>query len=357
MGFLFLRFWFPALVMLGPVPAVQGGPAGPDSEMIVRSLARVDSLLNAGSVAMALAEARALDRKFPGDSFHRGQIESRLGVCLLRSGEPLAALPNLENAIRRAPGQAENHRNLGAALVSLGRKGRALAEYAQAVELAPVDFELRLEFGQLLLDFRDHGEAGRQLRVADRLCGGCPQVQEPLARLFLATGDFAAAVPLLEDLYKRRPTAQVRRSLVQALQGAGRDTQLLDLLRNEPLAGLPSDEIMLLLELEGKLNRLRYSESFARSLVDDPAAGADGVPEAVRNQSGFWGRLSYNLLLANRNTLALAAVDRAITLAPDNVVYRNNRVVLLTRLGRHEEAAREWQRVLALDPTLKESER
>jgi len=32
------------------------------------------------------------------------------------------------------------------------------------------------------------------------------------------------------------------------------------------------------------------------------------VPAAVRDQAGFWGRLSYNLLLADENTLALAAV-------------------------------------------------
>ncbi len=55
--------------------------------------------------------------------------------------------------------------------------------------------------------------------------------------------------------------------------------------------------------------------------------------------------------------LALVAADRAVTLAPDNVVYRNNRVVLLIQLGRQDEAAQEWEKVLALDPSMKAREK
>jgi len=48
----------------------------------------------------------------------------------------------------------------------------------------------------------------------------------------------------------------------------------------------------------------------------------------------------------------LAAVDRAIAVAPEKVVHHNNRVVLLTRLGRDAEARQEWALVLRLDPGL-----
>jgi len=52
----------------------------------------------------------------------------------------------------------------------------------------------------------------------------------------------------------------------------------------------------------------------------------------------------------------LEAADRAISLADRNVVYRNNRVVLLLKLGRKQEAAREWDEVLRLDPSLETKE-
>ena len=81
------------------------------------------------------------------------------------------------------------------------------------------------------------------------------------------------------------------------------------------------------------------------------------MDELVSRHRRHWGKVSYNLLLANLNEASLRAVDRAIIFAPDNVVFRNNRVVLLTRLGRHDEAKEEWNRVLELDPGLKERNR
>ena len=59
---------------------------------------------------------------------------------MLRSGRPGEALDHLEDAVRKGPDRPEYHRNLGAALLELGRRGRALSEYRQAVEMAPRDF-------------------------------------------------------------------------------------------------------------------------------------------------------------------------------------------------------------------------
>ena len=309
-----------------------------------------------GALQPALTESEELFALHGDNPCHGWQIESRLGVTLLRSGDPASALPVLENATRKAPNKPGNHRNLGAALVALGRRGRALAEYAQAVELAPLNFEFRLEYGQLLLDFHDHHRSWEHLLEAEKLCGGCPEIQEPLARLYLATGDFELAVPVLRQIHGQRPTVGTRRSLIQALQGAGNDSLLLDFLDRGSLLNLPADEVMLLVELEGRLNRPTHCKSFALA-AGEPEKEAQLVPDSLGQRAGFWGKVSYNLLLAELNGPALAALDRAITLDPDNAIYRNNRVVLLTRLGRHEEAAREWKKVLDLDPTLKERDK
>ena len=339
--------------LLVPV-ATAGSSSQGQSPDIPGALARIDSLLASGAVQPALEEARQLQAEHEDDPYHGWQIDSRLGVALLRSGDPLAAIPWLENAIRKAPAQAENHRNLGAALVQLGRRGRALSEYAQAVELAPLDFEMRLEYGQLLLDFRDIQKSREQLLTANHLCGGCPQIKEPLARMYLASGEFASAVPILFDLFEQNePSPGMRRSLIQALQGAGQDSLLLNFLERSEVVDLPADEVMLLVNLEGKLGRPENCEVFAAEAGDiEPAVSQ--VPASVAARGDFWGQVSYNLLVAEINGAALAALDRALLYEPDNVVYRNNRVVLLSRLGRHDEAAKEWQKALTLDPTLEE---
>ena len=70
----------------------------------------------------------------------------------------------------------------------------------------------------------------------------------------------------------------------------------------------------------------------------------------------FWGRVSLNLLETGQYQEGLEAADKAISLDPENVVYRNNRVVLLLKLGRRQEADREWEEVLRLDPSLANKE-
>jgi tetratricopeptide (TPR) repeat protein len=71
---------------------------------------------------------------------------------------------------------------------------------------------------------------------------------------------------------------------------------------------------------------------------------------------GFWGRVSLNLLESDHFQAGLEAADRAISIDGGNVVYRNNRVVLLLKLDRPQEAAREWEEVLRLDPSLAKEE-
>jgi Flp pilus assembly protein TadD len=337
----------------GPPVESEARPGGGQNPSIIRNLALVDSLLAVGDLDLAVTEARQLQRDHGQDPYHGWQIDSRVGVGLLRLGDPEAALPSLESAVRKAPGRSEVHRNLGAALVQMGRRGRALAEFTQAVELAPDQHLLRLEYGQLLLDFGDTGRAQVHLERAAHLCGDCPEVQEPLARLYLATGRPLEAAGILEDVYRSRQTDGVRRSLIQAWHQAGQDSVLLGFLGRAMNPGMAADEVMLLLEMEGKLGQYRFSEEFALTVSDGEKEAAT-VPQAVRGRPDFWGRVSYNLMLAGRDRPALAAVNRAINLDDSHVVYRNNRVVLLTRLGLHEEAAREWKKVLALDPSLEE---
>ena len=132
----FLVIFLPLLVLLffrvlsGP-GQVWSRPPDLVSPEIRAALARIDSLLTSGEVQTAFSLAADLHSRQADHLLHGWQIESRLGVIQLRMGNPREAVAYLENAVRKAPGQPENHRNLGTALLRLGRKGRALSEFGK----------------------------------------------------------------------------------------------------------------------------------------------------------------------------------------------------------------------------------
>ena len=328
------------------------------SETAVRAragLARIDSLLEVGQAATAVREARRLAEQLVSDPLYGWQIEGRLGLALLRDGNPAEALPYLEAVVGRNPDDHVAHRNFASALLATGRKGRALTEFRLAVDLAPGDYETRLEYGQVLAVFGDVQQSRTQLEVARSLCPDCPEADRALAGILLAAGQFEAAVEPFGRSLEREPEPWARRGFTQALAGAGRDRELLDFLDARALNGLSAEEMNLTVEAEGRLGEADRSLACLRALTD-PAAFPGGLDDGLLTDHGFWGRVSLNLLESGHYSQGLEAADRAINLDAGNVVYRNNRVVLLLKLDRREEAAREWEEVLLLDPSLEKKE-
>ncbi|MEN8007264.1 MAG: tetratricopeptide repeat protein [Candidatus Krumholzibacteriota bacterium] len=327
-----------------------------DAALLARTgLATVDSLLAAGQPSAAVREARGLYGKLGEDPLYGWQIAGRLGLALLRDGDPAQALPHLETVMRHNPNDHLAHRNLAAALVALGKKGRALTEFQLVVELAPMDFDARLEYGQFLAGFHDVQGSRNQLEIARKLCPDCLEADRALAGVLLESREFAAAVEPLQKIMDRERTPWARRNLGLALAGAGRDGDLLEFLDDLAPEGLSAGETNLAIETERRVEEYHRSLACLRAL-SDPAALPAGLPEELLTDHGFWGRVSLNLLEAGHYQEGLEAVDRAIGLEPENVVYRNNRVVLLLKLGREDEAAGEWEDVLRLDPSLEKKE-
>ncbi len=337
---------------------METGTAGTRSEAAAQAqagISEVDSLLAAGQVAAATLEAQRLYKILGEDPLYGWQIEGRLGLALLRSGHPEQALPHLEAVMRQNPNDHLAHRNFAVALMALGKKGRALTEFSLVVELAPRDFEARLEYGQFLAEFHDVQGSRTQLEIARKLCPDCLEADRALAGVLLGAGEFSAAVEPLQKLMAADPSVWVRRNLGLALAGAGRNADLLEFLDGLAPDGLSAGETKLSVETEGKLNESHRSLACLRSL-SDPEALPRGLAEELLTDSGFWGRISLNLLESGHYVEGLEAADRAVNLDPENVVYRNNRVVLLLKLGREDEAAGEWEEVLRLDPSLEKKE-
>ncbi len=318
-------------------------------------LAQVDSLLTAGQTHEAVTVALGLQEQLETDPLYGWQIEGRLGLALLCDGRPAQALPHLEAVMRRDPNDPVAHRNFANALLATGKKGRALTEFNLAVELAPDDYAARLEYGQVLAEFADVRGSRKQLETARSLCPVCLEPDLALAGLFLKARQFEAALEPLRRINEREPTPWSRLSLAQASAGAGRDRELLEFLDGFKVMEMSAQEMNLIVQAEGRLGEaertLVFLQEFSRP--DDPA---DDLNQELLMDHGFWGRISLNLLETGHYLEGLQAADKAIGLDPKNVVYRNNRVVLLLKLDRQDEAAREWEKVLRLDPTLEKKD-
>ena len=318
-------------------------------------LARVDSLLSLGQASEAVSVARGLQQQLGTDPLYGWQIEGRLGLALLRDGRPVEAIPYLEAAMRRDPNDPVAHRNLANALLVTGKKGRALTEFKLAVELAPGDYETRLEYGQVLAEFGDVTGSRIQLETSRILCPDCREPDVALAGLFLKARQYEAAVDPLRRINERQPSPWAQLSLAQALAGAGRDRELLDFLDDRLAMELSAEEMNLAVQAEGRLGEADRSLAYQR-YFSNPDKRSLGANQELLLDHRFWGRISFNLLETGHYPEGLQAADKAISLDGENVVYRNNRVVLLLKLNRQDEAAGEWAEVLRLDPSLEKKE-
>jgi len=342
---------FLCLLLAGVAPGPAGAAGKNDPvRAAAMALARVDSVLVRGELEEGIRLAEEAVSRFADDPRLIDPLENRLALALMQLGRHTEALPLLENAVLRRPGHGPAHRNLGACLQALGRRGRALSEYQEFVQLEPRNYLAHLEFGQVLLEFRMHEQAEQELRIASGLCGQCPRVDPALATALLGGGKPGEAlVPLRRLIAGPRPEA-FHRHYLKAMLESGADEELIGYLgsRTQPVA---ADEVRLLVEAEGRQGRARWSGALLREAEGSASSGLV-LAEGWGDDPLLWARLSLNLQQAENDAGALAAIDRAIARDPDSALLRNNRVVLLQNLGRMEEARAEWRRAVALDPSL-----
>jgi len=312
-----------------------------------RCLAHVDSLLLENRLPEAISVALGYQQKYLDNSYWQPVFDGRLGVALLRSDRPEEALPLLEAQVVADPAVALAHRNLGACLLAMGRRGRALSEYQQVVELDPRNAHARLEYGQVLLDFRINEDAGRELLMAAGLCNDCPEVQPALGRYYMAVNQPAEAAPYWEAVWTATANPVARQNYLKALLDSGQDAAALDFLSSLPMDGLSGVELQQMAAAEGRLGIIEQSLRFAHFL-DDKSSGEE-VLLKVGGDPLFWALVSLNLLKAEHFSESMAAVEKALSLDPENIVYLNNRVVLLQKLGLQEDAVREWEKIQAMD--------
>lgn len=340
----------PRIFVVATLVLLLGGSGGSGETEVrtVDELARLDRLLAGGQPELAAETARSLLESATLAERHVWQVRERLGVALLALDQPAVAVKELEAAMLDAGSDPTLHFNLGRALRRLGQRGRAVAEYAEAVALAPHRFEWRLEYADAMQELGIRRESLQQIRLARASCGDCPDALRAEVNHHRTIGDPASSLEPLRDLYALQPVPEVRRLLVDAIWVSGDASGVATLLDSLPAASLTGPEIMIL----AQANRLAADARRATAWVrQSPPETADGWrPDAV-----FWAIVSETCLQAGEPADALTAIDRAVALQADVAIYHHNRAAILVRLGRTAEAEAALAEARRLDPDLGET--
>ena len=361
------------LILVTLVSVVTAAFSAPDPQTeaaaLQRGLGRVDSLLAAGANVAVVREVDALLARASPFADLTWQLEERQGLALQRLGRFDAAVAAYERGLNRAPLATTLHLNLASALMALGERGRAFAEFEAAVALDPASWRARVDYGQALASYGQAAAARRELAEGFRLCGGCPGAARALGALELSASDFAAALTPLTKAWNAAPDRALRRALALARLRTGDARGAVDLLAPFWPDSLDVQEGRLILEADRLLGDPARALSLlaalpevldARDVVGQGERGSGkivaGQPPAGGNAAlvadpELWGMAAVVLIEAVRDSAGLRAVERAIALDGRQPAYRHNRALLLERLGRQAEAQEELSRAAALDPS------
>jgi len=263
--------------------------------------------------ALALHQAGRLDDAEQGYrtilEADLGHFDARhhLGIIHYQRGEHIAALRQIDAALKINPSVPAVHNNRGAALAALQRFEEAAESYRRAVALAP--------------DYIDaHVNRGNALKELGRLVAALASYDRVIA---LAPGHAVAHV-------KRGDVLQALERFEEALASYDRAIAL------KPDYGEARNNRGVALAKLGRYAEAvaSYDRAIALRLDDAHAFSNRGVALAE----------------LERAEEALASYDRAIALKPDFAEAFHNRGLALAAIGRHDEALASYDRAIALDP-------
>lgn len=340
--------------------------------------ARADALRRRGQDAGRFREApdRWFDELHPW-CFDPYRLEV-LGAIRMQSGDPAAALPLLERALRLAPNDVSIHDSLADVYTQLDRFDDARRTLETGIAAAPAEPRLPIRLAELLLRLGRRDDALRI--VADTLARipDSPELHNQHGVVLDALGRSDEAVRAYREALRLQPgqpeaMLNLGKSLLATDEAAGFAlvSRALELRPNR------IDALVLLADRETTAGRLDaalpYVDALVRLAPHDPgvrtvvaswhlrrgseAARAGRVDEALtafRTGLSFdpelpelHGNLGVVLVQADRYAEALPAFERLVVLAPDNATGHLYLGGVLVRLDRTPEARRVFERGLA----------
>lgn len=252
-------------------------------------------------------EAEQLLAAAIGNEDAPGGIWLLAGLVALRRGETAAAVTRLEQAAVRNPQSADNHYNLGVALLEAGRRDDAQQRFREALHRRP-----------------EHVPAATNL-----------------AEMLTRDGDWTEAIQLCRETLSRAGGAgRLWLALAEALRRAG-ELDRADEALAEAVRHLPGNP-----DVHNRLGILRKTQGRLHEAV----ACYRQALEAAPGRPGIHNNLGLALLADDAHRDALAAFDEALRLRPGWTEALVNRAAALARLGRPADAEATARRAVEAAP-------
>ena len=245
---------------------------------------------------------------------------SRRGAALASNGKRAAALADFDEAITMAPGDAHYHYQRAMLLLS-GDKAefdRGRLDLDRAITLAPDNAEARLTRAGVRLGAGERDKALEDVRVADRSLAPSADMRLRVAAMFTELGQPGAAVTNLDQWIKSHPEDSSRASAFNSRCWA------------RATAGQALNEAL------ADCNRALKLNPGSSAVLDSRAL--------VYLRQGAWAQ-------------AIADYDAALKRNPDNAWSRYARGVALTRSGDAKRGAEDRAAAIKLDEQVEERAR
>lgn len=226
------------------------------------------------------------------------------GQADLSRGETGAALADLDKAIGMGPGKADWYATRARVHLLLGQPDTAMADLDQAIKLDPGDVGALLQRARLKLAHKDTAGAESDVAAARQLAQPGSQQSRVIAQFYIATGQPAEALPLLDDWIN--------------LHGSdhGLGAALNDRCRARAFANVMSDKALhdcrKAIKLDGANPAYLESEALAQLRLQDYADAITNFQQVVSQQPRWaWARYGLGLARIRSGQAAAGNADLA----------------------------------------------
>ena len=277
------------------------------------------------------------------------ELNDGLADLYFRIGRVHEAETTAKAELAKTPGDLDAHKLLGHIYVrELGDGSsapsspnvleQAIAEYVKIVALDPKSVEDRMLLGQLYTFKHESQKAEEQFKTAQALDPDSEEVVLNLARLYAESGDVAHAAKVIEAVPEDDRSSKMEFALGAAYDQLKRPKDAIAAYQRS--ADLEPEDVDTLRALAQALLNDNQLDSALKQYKDISEADPDDVGTLVhiceieRRQGKFDD--------------ALTTIRKALKKEPDNLEAGYNEGILLDHLGRFDEAAQEYEKMVEL---------
>jgi tetratricopeptide (TPR) repeat protein len=271
-----------------------------------------------------------------------------LGMLQAKTGRGKEAVDTFREAVALAPDSADAHLNLGIALVDQYDRTGGFKEFSEAVRLNPSLAAAHYNLGRFFYENGKYGDAQRELETACHLQPNFASALYFLALTETQNNQRERSTELLRQVVALRPeNADAQYLLGQNLERAGKTTEAIEHWK----AAVQADpgHSQALYNLARTLNKLHDPEAAQYQARFDALQKSQQITDRVEQLGNF----ALEAANANNWPQAFEQMTEALQLCgscPQSAHLHHNLGLFYGKTGKVEEAKKELQTAIALDP-------